>query len=46
MIPRVVQDSVAIALDALEDFIGGFGPFKGLGILVASYDRKLCSGMR
>lgn len=38
MIPMVVQDSVAIALDALEDFIGGFGPFKGLGILVADLD--------
>ena len=23
---------------ALEDFIGGFGPFKGLGILVADLD--------
>ncbi len=38
MIRMVVQDSVAITLDALEDFIGGFAPDKGFWILVADVD--------
>ncbi len=38
MIRMIVQDSVAIALDALEDFIGGFAPDKGFWILVGDLD--------